>query len=88
MEQWERNCIGLIIDGVETNYADCNNGALADNRTLHDGGTPPEAGLSSDPINSLPDERASASVQGQRYFAVNPDDQNQDALTLEVHPHD
>ena len=88
MEQWERNCIGLLIDGVETNYADCNNGAIDTNRTLHDTGTPPEAGLSSDPINSLPDERASASVQGQRYFAVNPDDQNQDALTLEVHPHD
>ena len=87
MEQWEKNCIGITIDGVTVDHADCNDGALADNRNLKDGGTPLELGLSSDPINSLPDERASDSATGQRYFRVNPEDQNQEALTIEVHPH-
>lgn len=44
------------------------------------GGTPPEAGLSTNPVNSAPVERASASTQGQRYFPIRLEDESQPAL--------
>ena len=87
IEEWQRNCVGITIDTVANDHADCGFSGLAESRTLKYSGAPPEAGLSSDPVNSLPDERASDSTEGQRYFPVRPEDENQDALTLEVHPH-
>jgi lysophospholipase L1-like esterase len=83
LELWERNCGGLTIDGITTNYADCGTSAIDDNATLKYGTTPPpEAGLSTDPVRSLDVVTASNSTEGLRYFAVNPDDENQDALHL------
>lgn len=52
--------------------------------TLLAGGTPPEAGLSTNPVNSAPVERASASTQGQRYFPVRPEDESQPALHVDT----
>jgi len=96
METWEKNCLGLTINGSTGNTADCGTGGIAGCYADCDtegtstpvslllGGTPPEAGLSTNPVNSAPVERASASTAGQRYFPVRPEDESQPALHVET----
>lgn len=93
---WHRNCLGMTVGGVGGNPADCGTGGIsgcyADCDTegtstpvsLLIGGTPPEAGLSTDPINSAPVERASDTTEGQRYFPVRPEDASEPALRVDT----
>lgn len=83
IKEWQRNCGGLTIGGVVTNYADCGSGGLADNRSLISSGTPPQPNLSTNPVRSQPVDRASASTEGQRYFPVRVDDQYQGPLVID-----
>lgn len=96
LETWEKNCLGMTIGGVTGNPADCGTGGISGCYADCDtegtstpvsmllGGTPPEAGVSTDPVNSAPTERASASVRGQRYFPIRPSDLNQPALHVDT----
>jgi hypothetical protein len=86
LKRWQRRCGGLTIDGVAGEIADCNNGATDEARSLQDDGAPPEAGLSTNPINTYDGAKASATTAGQKYFPVRTDDQNQGALSHNVTP--
>lgn len=72
---WQRNCGGLTIGGVASNHADCGSGGVDTSVSLRYGGTPPEPGLSTDPMTSRPKERLGASDEEMRYFPVSADDQ-------------
>jgi len=85
IENWEKNCGGLTIGGVTTNYADCGSGGIGTNSTIQYSGTPPEAGLSTNPVATTDVDTSSNSTEGQRYFAIVPGDENQDALELHTH---
>lgn len=98
MTIWERNCLGMTVYGTGGNSADCGTGSLtgctsdcgpesvAAGTSLLASGTPPEAGLSTNPVNSLPTERAGTSTEFQRYFPVRPEDLSQPALNVDNHP--
>lgn len=96
LETWEKKCLGLTIGGVTANPADCGTGGISGCYETCDtegtstpvtmllGGTPPEAGLSTNPVNSAPVERASDSTAGQRYFPIRPEDESQPALHVDT----
>lgn len=86
IEEWQKNCVGMVIGETDGDHADCGSGGLDTNRTLLSGGTPPEAGLASDPVNSVDSlVRASSSTEGQRYFPINAADEVQGPLEVHVH---
>ena len=86
----------MTVGGVSGNPADCGTSGIAGCQsdcdtegtstpvTLLAGGTPPEAGLSTNPVNSAPVERASDTTEGQRYFPVRPEDGSEPALHVDT----
>lgn len=91
---WHRKCLGITIDGTSGNPADCGTGGISGcyadcdtegtstSVTLISGGTPPEPDLSTDPVNSAPEDRASASTAGQRYFPIRVGDLEEEAIDV------
>lgn len=72
MRRWQRNCGGLTIGGIVGTFADCNNGATDNNRSLIYNVAPPEPNLSQNPVRSLPTARAGTSIEAQRFFKPDP----------------
>lgn len=85
MKRWQARCGGVAIAGFTAQVADCGSGGTDDSRSLLFGGVPPDTDFAVNPMVSLPTDRASASTEGQRYFPINPDDQVQGGLELDVH---
>lgn len=94
MNEWNLNCVGMIIGGVDGIQADCGSGGLdgdgvggGADRDLLTGGPAPEPNLSPATVKASPSERASGSTLGQRYFPISPRDATQGPLEVDVHPH-
>jgi hypothetical protein len=78
MDMWTRNCIGMVVDGIDGTHADCGSGGL-------DGPTGGYVTLGSMGPTDVP--TADESGEGLRYFQVRPEDESQPALELDVHGH-
>jgi hypothetical protein len=68
LAEWQQNCVGMVVYGVDGTHADCDNSSIADTRRLRIGGAPPQANLSPSTVRGNPTERAGNSTEGQRYF--------------------
>jgi len=75
---------GCFIAGGDPSDGCDAEGGVSTPVTLLAGGTPPEAGLSTNPVNSAPVERASDTTEGQRYFPVRPEDGSEPALHVDT----
>lgn len=88
MKEWQRNCIGMVIDGIDGVHADCGTGGFKDAPygQLKTSGTSPDTQWSPAQIGTIPaGQNASPSATGQRYFPVDPADQVQSGTLFDLH---